>query len=65
MNKVPSKESLQAFIDNPDILLDDDDVDLYVEAAKNSPNDIDAMYLSIKRLLDNDIVRQNTIRRRK
>lgn len=64
-DKVATKEGSQEFIDNPNILLDDDEVEQYVESAKNSPSDIEGMYISIKRLLENDSVRQNTLPRQK
>lgn len=61
-NTIDSKESKQSIADNGDIMLDDDERAELRKQAEMSPSDIDAIYLSIKRLLEDEMARQKTQR---
>jgi hypothetical protein len=58
-----TKESVLASADNEDLLFDEDEREGMRLRAQNLPGDVDGIYLSVQRLLQNDAVRQNTLRR--
>lgn len=61
-SKLRSKESELAIASNPDILLEDHERAESQARAERLPNDIDAMYLSVKRLLENKEVQERARR---
>lgn len=58
--KLATKEGLIADANNEDLMLDDDERDEMREKAQSLPNDIDGMYLSVKRLFESDALRDQT-----
>lgn len=64
-DKFASREGRLAAADNEDIMYDDDEREEMREMAKSSPTDIESMYLSVKRLLEDDSLRQKSLRHQK
>ncbi len=64
-DRFATREGILADADNEEIMLEDDERKEMKEKAKSLPTDIKAMYLSVKRLLENDSVRHNTLRHQK
>jgi Fic/DOC family. len=60
--KLATKESRLADADNEDLMYDDDERAELRASAEQLPDDIEGMYLSIKRLLETDEVRQDSAR---
>lgn len=59
-----TKESMLADANNEDLMLEDDERDEMRQRAEKLPSDPVGMYLSIKRLLDNDDVRSESAKYR-
>lgn len=60
--KYQSRQGALKDANNDDLLLDEDEREEMREKAKRMHEDPDAIHLSIKRLLENDAVRQRTLR---
>lgn len=61
-DKMQSKEGMFEDANNEDIMLEDDDRVEMRERAENLPDDIEAIHFSIKRLLEDDTIRERTLR---
>lgn len=59
--KLSSRESTHEIANNPDIILDDDERKSLRLDANSLPNDIEAMYLSVERLLNDKTIRQSVL----
>lgn len=60
-----TKEGTLEAADNENIMLDDDERDEMRLRAEGLPNDIDAMYLNVQRLLQDESVQQHALRHAK
>lgn len=60
--KIASRESQIETADNEELMLDDDERDEIRENAKNLPDDIEAMYLSVKGILEDATIREDILR---
>lgn len=61
-SKLATKESKLADANNQDLMYDDDEREALRIAAEQLPDDIEGIYLSIKRLLETDEVRHDSAR---
>ncbi len=61
-DKYATKESTLASANNEDIMYEEDEREEMRQRAKEMPDDVSSMYFSIQRLLENDKVRENTLR---
>lgn len=59
--KLASRESELATANDSEIMLDEDEREAMRKEAAAQPNDIDAMYFSVKRLLEDDSVRRSVL----
>lgn len=60
-HKLASKESELETANNNDILLDDDEREAMRAKAETLPNDVEAIYLSVKRILEENAVRKSIL----
>ena len=63
LQKLESKESTLADANNEEMMFDDDERDDLRKKAESLPNDVESMYFSVKRLLEDDAVRQRVLQR--
>lgn len=61
-DKFATKEGHLSDADNKEIMYDDNEREEIREKARSLPTDIEGMYLSVKQLLEDDAVRQRTLR---
>lgn len=63
--KYPTREGLTEAANNEYILYDDGEREEMIKRAASAPTDVESMYLSVKRLLEDDSLRENSLRQNK